>query len=140
MEQSDPVRRVVAAWYDAWNAHDATAIAALIDPEFTGVDVADPQPQSGMASVAATFARYLTAFPDFSVRPKETVVDGDRAALYWEASGTHRGEFLLIPPTGKFVTVDGSSLLTIRDGRILQARHIWDLAGVLRTLRLLPIL
>ena len=45
-----------------------------------------------------------------------------------------------IPATGRAVRVCGVSLLTIVDGQIRQARHIWDVAGMLRNIGLLPAL
>jgi predicted ester cyclase len=53
-------------------------------------------------------------------------------------SGTQRGAFMGIPATGRFVEVRGVSILTIENGLIARGTNIWDTAGLLRALHLLP--
>ena len=43
-----------------------------------------------------------------------------------------------IPPTGKKIAVKGVSILTIHEGRIVRGLYVWDVAGMLRDLGLLP--
>jgi len=43
-----------------------------------------------------------------------------------------------IPPTGRAVAVRGTSVLTVEDGKIKRAFRIWDVAGLLRSIGLLP--
>jgi ketosteroid isomerase-like protein len=43
-----------------------------------------------------------------------------------------------IPPTGREIEVRGVSLLTVEDGKITHGLNVWDTAGLLRALRLLP--
>ncbi len=66
------------------------------------------------------------------------VIQGDRAAVAWTARGTHRGELLRIPPSGRVVTVRGMSLLTVERNLVVRALSIWDVAGLLRAIGLLP--
>jgi steroid delta-isomerase-like uncharacterized protein len=122
----------------AWNAHDARAVAAHYTPDCEDVDVSRLAPQYGPDSVRRTLLYYLRAFPDFQVTLNEAVVNGERVAMYWTWTGTHRGTFMNIPATGHRVNVRGSSLVTLKDGKIQRAVRIWDLAGLLRDLKLLP--
>ena len=59
-------------------------------------------------------------------------------ALYWTWQGVQRGSFMHIPPTGLHVSVRGTSLIALHEGKIQRALRIWDLAGLLRDLKLLP--
>jgi hypothetical protein len=43
-----------------------------------------------------------------------------------------------IPPTGRFATVRGVSILTFMDGKIYRGQYMWDVAGLLRAIGLLP--
>jgi hypothetical protein len=43
-----------------------------------------------------------------------------------------------IPPTGRNVEVLGTSVLTVGDGKIARGLYIWDVAGLLRSIGLLP--
>ncbi len=122
----------------AWNVHDVRAVAAHYAPDCEDVDVARSAPQIGSDNVRRTVLYYLRAFPDFQVTLDDAIANGERVAMYWTWTGTHRGTFMNIPPTGHRVTVRGSSLVTLRDGKIQRAVRIWDLAGLLRDLKLLP--
>jgi hypothetical protein len=43
-----------------------------------------------------------------------------------------------IPPTGRAIVLHGVSLLTVSSGKITRASYLWDVAGLLRCLGLLP--
>ena len=122
----------------AWNAHDVRAVADHYAPDYEEIDVARAQPQFGPDTVRRTLLYYLRAFPDFAITFDETIVNGERLAMYWTWTGTHRGTFMNIPATGHRVMVRGSSLVTLQNGKIQRALRIWDLAGLLRDLKLLP--
>jgi steroid delta-isomerase-like uncharacterized protein len=122
----------------AWNAHDVRAVAAYYAPDYEEIDVARAQPQVGPDNVRRTLLYYLRAFPDFQVTLDDAIVNGERVAMYWTWTGTQRGTFMNIPATGHRVSVRGSSLVTLKDGQIQRAIRIWDLAGLLRDLKLLP--
>ncbi len=83
-------------------------------------------------------ARYWRAFPDLQFLEEGSVAEGDKLALFWTIQGTHHGELMKIPPTGKRVNVRGVSLLTLESGKIRRALYLWDVAGFLRALGLLP--
>ena len=52
--------------------------------------------------------------------------------------GTHHGTLMRIPPTGRQVAMRGVSILTIAEGKVTHGETIWDTAGLLRALGLLP--
>ena len=135
---SDTLTQFASDLVAAWNAHDIERVAVLYAPEYEEVDVGQAAPQHGPESIRRTMTRYLYAFPDLQVTLNEVLVEGDRAALAWTWRGTHRGTLMNIPPTGRTVTVQGMSILTLEAGRIRRGLRIWDLAGLLRALGLLP--
>ena len=63
---------------------------------------------------------FRAAFPDLRVTTEDLITEGDRVALRWKAEGTHMGELMGIPPTGKHVTLTGIEILRIADGRIVE--------------------
>jgi predicted ester cyclase len=81
---------------------------------------------------------YLRAFPDLDFKCEHIIAESDRAAIMWRARGTHRGVLMNIPPTECVVDVRGVSVLTIRDGKIQNGFYLWDIAGLLGSLGLLP--
>lgn len=132
----DEIAQVVAELLDAWNAHDLKRAAALYARDYTGTDVGYVGTQ-GRRQRLQSFAGYIRAFPDLQFTG-DIIVDGQRVVLRWTMLGTHRGTFMHIPPTGRAVEVQGVSLLTVNDGKITHGEIIWDTAGLLRCLGLLP--
>ncbi len=121
-----------------WNSHDFTLATEVYADDYRGLDVTDKTLVRGPSGVVRQLERFYSAFPDLVFHPEQTIVEGDQVASYWSARGTHRGSILNIPPTGRRVHVHGISLLCIQNGKILKGVHLWDMAGMLRSLGLLP--
>ena len=137
-EMAQPIQQLIADLIAAWNSHDVERVAAFYAPDYEETDVAQAKVQRGREGIRRTAALYLRAFPDLQVTLNDLVIDGNRAALIWSWCGTHRGTFMRIPPTGRAVAVRGASFLIIEDGQIRRGARIWDLAGLLRAIGLLP--
>lgn len=123
---------------EAWNAHDVSELARYHAPGYQGIDVGAAEPQLGPEGVRLAASSYFQAFPDLGFQVEEMVVHGTRVTLAWTATGTHQGMLMHIPATGKRVSVRGISLLTIKQGQVQRALHLWDVAGLLRAIGLLP--
>lgn len=121
-----------------WNAHDTAHIGDIYSNDFVGKDVAYPPLVTGHEGLAAQMDRYFEAFPDLEFTNEKVVVQSDTIALYWRARGTHRGTLMNIPATGRQIDVCGTTILTVHDGKVQDAVHVWDMAGLLRTIGLLP--
>jgi steroid delta-isomerase-like uncharacterized protein len=136
---SEVCQQLVRNLIDAWNAHDVDRVVALYAPDYEETDVAVAEPQRGPDAIRRTMRRYLLAFPDLHIAADEAVIQAPCIALAWTLSGHHGGILLNIPATGRLVQVRGVSLMTIDDtGLILRLQRIWDLAGLLRAIGLLP--
>jgi steroid delta-isomerase-like uncharacterized protein len=134
----EEIARLVRDLLEAWNAHDIERIETFYAPGYEGVDVGQAKPQRGPQGASWLMKRYLQAFPDLRFVDEDVVVQGDRAVLVWTAHGTHGGELMRIPPTGRRISVRGISVLTIEDGKITHGLYVWDAAGLLRSIGLLP--
>lgn len=132
------IARLVAELTDAWNVNDVELVASFYASDYEGMDVGEAALQRGPEGIRQTLARYGRAFPDLRFIVGETIVQGNRVALIWTARGTHQGIFMNIPPTGRTIEVRGVSLLTIEDGKVTHGLYIWDVAGMLRAIGLLP--
>jgi steroid delta-isomerase-like uncharacterized protein len=122
---------------NAWNAHDAQAVALLHAVDFVGVDVSHSRSLHGRDAFQASVIRMLAAFPDLHFS-SDVLVDKQRAAVVWVLTATHQGRMFGIPPTGRSFAVRGVSTLTIEQGLITHGLYIWDVAGFLRAVGLLP--
>jgi predicted ester cyclase len=74
------------------------------------------------------------AFPDIVFRPVRHIKQSDRHLLEFRAFGTHRGEFLSVPPTNTTAIVSGVFNLQSDDGVIRRLRMTVDFGGLRRQL------
>ena len=135
---SQTIHEFVNNLFVAWNSHDVEQAEKFYAENYVGVDVAQAVPQQGRAGFRSFFTQYLNAVPDFRFIVDDIIAEGNRVAVEWNVCGTHRGALMNIPPTGKSIASRGVSLFTVENDRIQQATYVWDLAGLLRNLGLLP--
>ena len=83
-------------------------------------------------------ASFRSAFPDWREEIVELVAEGDTVAGRFKCSGTHRGEFLGLPPTGKRQEVDEVYFLRVEDGKFVDLWELEDDLNRMRQLGLVP--
>jgi len=128
-------QRINDATYAAWNAHDADAVAALFAEDAIVREVGSPLEIRGRDGVRIRARALLTAFPDFHLERIALVIDGERHADRWVMTGTHRGELLGIPPTGRHVRVEGATFTRLgADGLVVEDIHFTDVADLIAQL------
>jgi len=102
---------------------DVSAPAGTADRVYAP-DVVDHNPLPGQGpgldGIKQLVAIYHAVFPDLSVSTDDVVSSDDRVAVRWTATGTHQGDQLGVPPTGKQVRLTGIDILRIQDGRVVE--------------------
>ena len=78
------------------------------------------------------------AFPDMHWTVEEQIAEGDKVATRFEWTGTHRGEFLGVPATGRAVKVWGVVIDRLEGGKIKDTRIIMDSLGLMAQLGVFP--
>jgi steroid delta-isomerase-like uncharacterized protein len=132
------ITNLVATMMIAWNNHDLDHLLTLYTPDYEGTDVGESGPHRGLDDLRRSLAAYLEAFPDLHFVTDSLIVQGNQLSLAWTARGTHLGKLMNIPPTSHPVTVRGVSLLTVQNNKFSRGFYIWDVAGLLRNIGLLP--
>jgi steroid delta-isomerase-like uncharacterized protein len=112
---------------EIWNQGDESAIDRYIPLEAKGND---PDFGSGREGFKAQWRKWRAAFPDLHFEIVDLVAEGDKVLTRWVLTGTHRGEFLGIPPTGRSIRVAGMSLDRIEDGLVAEGFDGWDALGL----------
>jgi steroid delta-isomerase-like uncharacterized protein len=123
---------------DAWNSHDIEKVISFYSPEYVGDDVGQASLLHGHDGLRAMLETQWKAFPDLRFVITDTVIQETRVAIVWVGEGTHHGTIMNIPPTGRRVEVRGVSVIDVENGLIVRGQYIWDLAGMLRHMGLLP--
>ncbi len=122
----------------AWNSHDIEEVLRFYSSQYVGEDVGQAFLLRGHEGIRAMLENYWQAFPDLQFTVTDTVIQDLRIAIVWMAEGTHQGTIMNIPSTGHRVEVRGVSIIDVEDGLIVRGQYIWDLAGMLRHMGLLP--
>ena len=126
-------------WTEAINRHDAGAFAALYAPNAVVQDPQYPQPLEGRDAIHKDISEFMRAFPDLRVELRSVIENGNGYASEGMFRGTHSGPLVTPdgerPPTGKLFEFGGSAFYTLdAQGRILEERRYYDLAGLLAQL------
>jgi len=123
---------------DAWNSHELEQVLVHYSEEYEGVDIGASGLQRGREAVKEMLVRYWKAFPDLKFTVQSSVAEDGRIAISWLAEGTQQGPIMNIPPTGRQVKVRGVSIIDVKDNLVVRGEYVWDLAGMLRHMGLLP--
>jgi steroid delta-isomerase-like uncharacterized protein len=82
---------------------------------------------------------FRSAFPDFEMEIVDLIAEGERVVAHFRCSGTHRGEWLGVPATGRrFEKVDEIYIFRVHDGKLVRALGVEDNLTRLRQLGLHP--
>ena len=104
--------------HDACNSGDQDLIRATID-EVVAPDVVIRTPlpidATGPAALKEVFTRLVRAFPDLHIETEDLITAGDKVVARNTVTGTHQGEYLGIPPTGKAVTYNEIFIFRVAD-------------------------
>ena len=128
------IQRFVEETINKKNLH---AIDELVAKDFIE-HVPFPGQGPGRDGLRDAIGTFLAAFPDMQWTTNEQVGEGEKVVSRFSWTGTHRGEFLGIPPTGKSVKVWGVVMDLVRDGVLSESRIIMDTLGLLKQLGAIP--
>jgi len=93
---------------------------------------------AGQAGIRQFIAMYRVAYPDTHFTVEDQIAEGDKVATRWTAMGTHQGELMGIPATGKRVTVAGMTINRIVNDKIVESWNNFDALGQLQQLGVIP--
>jgi steroid delta-isomerase-like uncharacterized protein len=94
---------------------------------------------AGLEGARAAHRIMLLAFPDFQTVIEDLIAEDDKVAARIRMTGTQRGEFMGIPPTGRRVEFTGIYIVRIQDGMIVEHWGQEDVASLMEQLRTLKI-
>jgi steroid delta-isomerase-like uncharacterized protein len=134
-------KATVRRFCDVMNSGDAELISRTID-EIVERDalIRTPLPleATGAQKLKEVFARLHRAFPDLQITVEDLIAEGDKVVGRNSVTGTHRGEYMGLPPTGKSVTYDEIFIFRFADGRIAETWVVVDVVSQMRQLGVIP--
>lgn len=124
--------------YDLINAGDIDGFGDLLADDFVEHDEL-PGLESSREGVKQLFHMYRAAFPDLRMEVQDVLVSGDKAVARVRATGTHEGEFMGMPATGKSVDVRLIDITRFGDdGRAREHWGVFDALGLMQQLGAIP--
>ena len=134
-------KQLVKRYYEeVWCKGNLALIDELMVEEYENCDPATPGAVlKGRAAFKGLVTTFREAMPDLRLDIIEQWTEGNTVISRWHASGTQRGALFGVPPTNKRVTgLEGVTISELRGERVVRDRAVWDLAGLLRALGVLP--
>jgi steroid delta-isomerase-like uncharacterized protein len=128
-------KAIVRRLYDeVWNKRRLEVVDALISPSHALNDPLASDSQIGPKLYKQRVVEFTNSFPDCRFSIEDMIAEKGKVVACWTISGTHKGEFMDIPATGKKVSVEGITIHLITNGKILDSYARWDALGLLRQL------
>ena len=127
MDHAATMRRA----YELISAGDVDGFGELVADDFVEHE-ALPGLEPSKDGVLAFFRMYVAAFPDLRMDAEDVLASGDKVVARVRATGTHQGEFLGIPATGRAVDVQLIDIIRFDDDGL--AKEHW---GVLDSMTMM---
>ncbi|HZD37140.1 MAG TPA: ester cyclase [Actinomycetes bacterium] len=138
--QATSNKATLIRFHDAMNSGDAELISKtidqLVDPDLL-FHAPVPTGAAGTQALKQVWTVLLRAFPDLHVAVEDVIAEGDKVVSRNTVTGTHQGEYMGLPPTGKPVTYNEIFILRFAGGRIAE---IWGVVDVLSQMKQLGLI
>jgi steroid delta-isomerase-like uncharacterized protein len=134
-------KATIRRFVEAANTHDAEIISKTID-EIVAPDalLRTPLPTEATGAQLAKelFARLLRAYPDLHITIEDLIEEGDKVVFRNTVTGTHQGEHMGMPATGRSVTYNEIFIARFAGGRIAETWGVVDVLSQMRQLGAIP--
>jgi steroid delta-isomerase-like uncharacterized protein len=119
------------------NQKNLEAIDEMVAENFVE-EIPFPGQGPGREGLKTAVTALMTGFPDLHWVVDEQVAEGETVVTRFTMTGTHQGEFMGIPATGKSINVWGVVIDVVTNGQFARSRLIMDSVGLLVQLGVIP--
>lgn len=117
------VERLVHAFAETVSEQDYDRLPEILAEDFVWRTPAVPGGEvRGPEASREVMEQMIGAFPDFHAEPGDVFVDGNEGIATVRFTGTHKGEFMEVPPTDQEIELFGTSKVRVANGK-LQEQH-----------------
>jgi len=120
-------KAIVRRFIEAYNERNLD----LID-DFVAHDYVDHTNKVGREGLKQLFNMGLTAFPDWHETIEDISAEGDKVWVRLAYTGTHKGEFMGLAPTGKKITSKGVDIYRIVNGKLAEYWNVTDNVNIFK--------
>jgi len=133
----DPME-TIQGWDKAFNARDFEKAYSYLAEDYVFEGVATGESSKGRTEFKALMDPLLQAFPDLKIEGKGAIVSGNKVAAEFVMSGTQKGEFKGMPPTGKSFTLRCCSIMEFEGGLFKRETAYFDTMTMMMQLGHIP--
>jgi steroid delta-isomerase-like uncharacterized protein len=126
-DRDQSIQSVTQQHRDIWSEGKLNLIPDVYTEDYVG-HFPGGEIVSGREGISSYVEAHHVSFPDWNEVILDIIVDGDSVATRYRSTGTHRGEFLGIPPTGNTVDIPEASIYRMVDGKIAEQWAFPDVA------------
>lgn len=123
-------KAVIRRWFDMINKHDLSMINEIVSDDYGlnefGMELKGPE------ALKQAFTLGFAGFPDLRYRIDDMVAQGDKVAVRYTRTGTHKGEYRGFAPKNKWTTVTGAFFYRLAGGKITEAMGYSDRLDLLQ--------
>lgn len=132
-------KSVARRFFEELNQGNLAAMPEILSPNYVQNDPFFGLSSPGPEGFTQYILGFVNVFPDLQFTMTNLIADGDKVVYTWIGRGTHQGELLGVPATGKQVEVMGISFVRLVNGKFEEAHLEWDGEGLLAQLGVLTL-
>ncbi len=132
-ENKAVLRRV----HETINSGDLDAYAQLVAPDAVDHGLPPGFP-AGPEGARTLLSMIRDTFPDFRMTTDDLIAEGDKVVARLTCTGTHRGDFMGVPATGKQVSWGVIEILRVANGKVAERWSQTDTLGLMQQLGAIP--
>ena len=123
---------------EVFNRGNLSKADELLAPNFVEHEELPPGIPAGREGVKQLTSMLRSAFPDFKATIDDMIAEGDKVVMRQTWSGTHKGEFMGIPATGKRVSFGVIDIVRMDGGKCVEHWGQMDSMGLMQQLGAIP--
>jgi len=132
-------KAIMRRFYEEIGKGNLAAMGELVAADLVDHTPFVPGQAQGRQGTLELFTMIRAAFPDLRITVEDMVAEGDKVVARGTFSGTHKGEFTGIAPTGKHITIGMIEILRIVGGKLVEHWNVVDSLGMMQQLGAVPV-
>lgn len=136
LNDQEQLEKDIAMYQDTW-LRFLNGETSVVNEERFQEDVVVVTSQGDLVGIEACkkhYMNFLTGFSNIEFTIPEVIGQGNRLVKHWNFKGTHTGDFFGMPASGNKLNLSGTTLVTIKDGKIAKEHDFFDMMSMVSQL------
>ena len=136
ISDQEQLEKDIAMYQDTW-LRFLNGETSVVNEERFQEDVVVVTSQGDLVGIEACkkhYMNFLTGFSNIEFTIPEVIGQGNRLVKHWNFKGIHTGDFFGMPASGNKLNLSGTTLVTIKDGKIAKEHDFFDMMSMVSQL------